>query len=192
MLAGKAAPLLFIKALALLTQLVSEVADHRRRLVTDLAPAECFRNPGQRFQLLADTEAVGRRGYRHTADAADPGCGRDVPGYEVITPLLDPPCHGRELEFQSVDDGAQALGVVVAWLVVAMEIADRRFQFRERCDPYPYHDSRVPNICLGVNTLTAKKAVQVTRFSPPKPYPHALFPVRAGLLQKADRPATPL
>jgi hypothetical protein len=35
-LAGKADPLLFVQAVALLTQLVSEVADHRRRLVTDL------------------------------------------------------------------------------------------------------------------------------------------------------------
>src|SRR6266852_3489350 len=181
MLAGKADPLLLVQAFTLLTQLVSQVTDNRRRLVTDIASRECFRNHGQRLQLLADTKPVGRGRYRHAADAADPGSGADVPAHEVITPLLGPSRHGRELEFQSVDDGAQALGVVVAWLVVAMEIADRRFQFREGCDPYPYHDVRVPNICLGVNTLTAKKAVRVTRFSPPKPYPHTLFPVRAGL-----------
>src|SRR5713226_3423811 len=161
MLAGKADPLFFVQALALLTQLVSKVADHRRRLVTDLASGECFRKLGQRFQLLADTEPVGGGRYRHAADTTDPGCGRDVPGYEVITPLLGPSRHGRELEFQSVDDGAQALGVVVAWLVVAMEIADRRFQFRERCDPYPYHDPRLPNICLGINTFLTMHFTQV-------------------------------
>src|SRR5712664_1538895 len=157
MLAGKADPLLFVQALALLTQLVSEVADLRRRLVTDIASGECFRNHGQRLQLLADTEPVGRGRYRHAAGLADPGSGADVPAHEVITPLLGPPRHGRELEFQSVDDGAQALGVVVARLVIAMEIADRRFQFREGCDPCPYHDQRLPNICLGVNTLTASR-----------------------------------
>jgi hypothetical protein len=43
-LAGKADPLLLVQALALLTQLVSEVADHRRRLVADLPTGECVRN----------------------------------------------------------------------------------------------------------------------------------------------------
>src|SRR5216684_4088305 len=177
MLASKADPLLFIKALALLTQLVSEVADHRRRLITDLASGECIRDHGQGLQLLADTKPIGRRRYRHAADAADPGRRGDVPADEVITPMLDSPRHGRELEFESVDESAQALGVVVARLMHAMEIADRLFQFREGCDPYPYHDVRVPNICLGVNTLTPKIQLKMTCFSPPNPHPNSFFPV---------------
>src|SRR5258708_16442843 len=127
MLAGKSDPLRLVQALALLTQLVSQVADHRRRLVTDLPSGESFRNHGQRLQLLADTKPVGRRGYRHAAGAADPGSCGDVPVDQVITPLLYSPHHGREFEFQSVDGGAQALGVVVERLVIAMENADRFF-----------------------------------------------------------------
>jgi hypothetical protein len=76
--------------------------------------------------------------------------------------------------------------------MIAMEIADRFFQFREGCDPYPYHDQRLPNICLAVNTLTPRKQFKVTCFSPPNPHPHALFLAIAARLQKSDHAPTPL
>src|SRR5260370_12032010 len=170
MLAGKADPLHFVQAIALLTQLVSEVADHRRRLVTDLASGECFRNHGQRFQLLADTKPVGRRRHRHAADAADPGSGADVSAYEVIAGSLDLANLASELHFKRVDAGPQAFGVYPA-LIPSLKLADRRQQFREGCDPFPSHDPRVPNICLGVNTLTQKKHFKTTCFCRPIPTP---------------------
>src|SRR5260370_38078952 len=39
------------------------------------------------------------------------------------------------------------------------------------CDPYPYHDPRVPNICLGVNTLTPKTQKHEACFKPPSATP---------------------
>src|SRR5216683_534081 len=57
-LAGKAEPLLLVKELALLAQLVALVADHRRRLVADLTLGKRFSNHGQRLQLLPDAEPI--------------------------------------------------------------------------------------------------------------------------------------
>src|SRR6266446_790195 len=153
MLAGKADPLLLVQALALLTQLVSEVADHRRRLVTDIASGECFRNHGQRLQLLADTEPVGRGRYRHAADVADPGGGADVPAYEVIAGSLDLADLAGELHFEYVNAGPQTF-CVYPTLIPSLKLVYRRQQFREGRAPFPRHDSTVPNICLGVKTLT--------------------------------------
>src|SRR6266446_4452041 len=171
MLAGKADPLLFVQALARLTQLVSEVADHRRRLVADLPSGECFRNHGQRLQLRADTEPVGRRRYRHAADAADPGGGGDVAVDQVITGPLDLANLASKLHFECVDAGPQAFCVYPA-LIPSLKLVYRRQQFREGCAPFPRHDPRVPNICLGVNTLTAKNPVKndvlLTAQSPPQ------------------------
>src|SRR5216683_3069358 len=57
-LAGKAEPLLLVQAIALLTQVLALVADHRGSLVADLALGERLSDHRQRLQLLADTEPV--------------------------------------------------------------------------------------------------------------------------------------
>src|SRR5260370_35314045 len=102
MLAGKADPLLFVQALALLTQLVSEVADHRRRLVADLAFGGCFRNHGQRLDLLADTEPFGSIGDRHAAGPADPGTHGDIAVDAWITGRLEVPNPARARALQAL------------------------------------------------------------------------------------------
>src|SRR5260370_13283505 len=155
MLAREPDPLLLVQALALLPKLVSEVADHRRRLVTDLPTGECFGNHGQRLQLLADTEPVRRGRYRHAAGPADPGSGGDVAVDQVIPVPLDLADLARELHFRCVDPGPQALGVYPA-LIPSLKLAYRRPQFRDGRDPFPGHDPRVPNICLGVKPITQK------------------------------------
>src|SRR5260370_20224637 len=139
MLAGEPDPLLFVQALALLTQLVSQVADHRRRLITDLPTGECFGNHGQRLQLLADTEPVGRGRYRHAAGPADPGCGADVPADEVIAGPLDLADLASELHFDRVDAGPQAFCVYPA-LIPSLKLVYRRQQFRQECAPLPRQD----------------------------------------------------
>src|SRR5258708_38910702 len=163
MLAGKPDPLLFVQALALLPQLVSEVADHRRRLVTDLAFGERFGNHGQRLDLLADTEPVGRGRYRQAAGPADPGRGGDVAVDQVIAGPLDRATLAGKLHFECVDAGPQAFGVYPA-LIPSLKLVYRRQQFREGCDPCPCHDPRVPNICLRVNTLTQKSSSKMRAY----------------------------
>src|SRR5712692_1169342 len=143
-----------LEEVALVAKLVTQVAEDRGRLVADLPRPQRRRHLRQRLELLAHAEPIGRRGHRHGAVPADPRSGRDIAVDQVITALLDPTNHGRELELQGVDGGPQTLGIVVDRLMPATEIADRRFQFREGCNPYPYHERRLPNICLGVNTLT--------------------------------------
>src|SRR6266849_4612964 len=103
MLAGKADPLLLVEAVALLTQLVAQMADHRRRLVADLAFGEGLSNHRQRLQLLADADPVESGRNRHPACLADPGSGRDVAADEVIASLLRLTCLGSKLALQGVD-----------------------------------------------------------------------------------------
>jgi len=68
--------------------LIAELADHRGRLIADLAPGEGTSNHRHRLQLLADTNPVESRGNRHAAGLADPGGGRDVAGDQMVTALL--------------------------------------------------------------------------------------------------------
>src|SRR5260370_27196688 len=139
MRAAKPDPLLFVQALALLPQLASEVADPRRRLITDLPTAECFGNHGQRLQLLADTEPVRRGRYRHAAGPADPGSRGDIAVDQVITGPLDFADLAGELHFERVDAGPQAFCVYPA-LIPSLKLVYRRQQFREGCAPFSRHD----------------------------------------------------
>src|SRR5260370_262256 len=72
--------------------------------------------------------------------------------------------------------------------MVATEIADRHFQFREGCDPYPYHERRLPNICLEVNTLTPTRQRPERAFFLPGP---ALTPSSQSFFRPLPRAPAP-
>src|SRR5260370_35330796 len=110
-LAGKAEPLLFVQAIALLAQLVALVADHRRRLVADLTLGEGFGNHGQRLQLLPDAEPILRGRDRHAADLADPGGSADVAADQVVPRSLSLPSLESELSLACVDDRTATLHI---------------------------------------------------------------------------------
>jgi len=92
--------LVLIEELRFLAQPLAQVAESRGGLKGDLARAERRRHLGQRLQLLADTEPVGRRSDRHAASAGDPGTGRDVAADQMLTGLLGLPSSDREVAFQ--------------------------------------------------------------------------------------------
>src|SRR5713226_8818966 len=56
-----------------------------------------------------------------------------------------------------------------------MEITNCLFQCREGCAPFPQHETRVPNICSRVNTLTPKSRLKTTLSRP-----HSFFPDRSS------------
>src|SRR6266478_5900452 len=103
--------------------------------------------------------------------------------------LLSAPHDRRELALQSVNGGAQTLGIVVATVELAsLKLANRCLQFREGCAPFPLHKSSIPNICLEFNTLTRqnlKTCLKSTQARPELPFPSpsrslAVFPEREG------------
>src|SRR5260370_21050020 len=136
-LAGKAEPLLFVQAIALLAQLVALVADHRRRLVADLTLGEGFGNHGQRLQLLPDAEPILGGRHRHAADLADPGRGADVAADLVIAMLL---CRARfrsKVTVQRVNDPAVALQVNSPTFLRGANPENRRPWLRQGGTPPP-------------------------------------------------------
>src|SRR2546428_5845261 len=108
------------------------MADHRGRLVADLATGESGSNHRHRLQLLADTNPVEGRGNRHPAGLADPGRSRDVAAAEVLACLLRLPRLDRELALEGVDDLTQTLGVDA--LLASLKLAHRGLQFGERIE----------------------------------------------------------
>src|SRR5713101_5601856 len=123
-LAGKAEPLLFVQTLALLAQVLALVADHRRRLVADLAAREGFGDHGQGLQLLADTEPIFRSRDRHAAGARDPGSGRDVAANQVIAGSLRLAGLKRELTLELINDGTKLFEIYA--LVASPKLTHRR------------------------------------------------------------------
>src|SRR5207245_3013332 len=170
-LAGEADPLLLVEAGGLLAQLVSQMTDHRGRLVADLAPGEGTSNHRHRLQLLADTNPVEGRWHRHSAGLADPGGGGDVAAAEVLARFLRLPHLGSELALEDIDHLTQALGVDA--LLASLKLAHRGLQLREGSNPYPYHEKNCTKQMFGVNTLAgkshlkAKKKPDPTRRSAP-------------------------
>jgi len=52
----------------------------------------------------------------------------------------------RELTLERVDDGPKLFQVYA--FIASLKLANRYFQFREGCAPFPQHESSIPNICL--------------------------------------------
>jgi len=55
----------------------------------------------------------------------------------------------RELSLERVDDGSKVFQIYA--LVPSLKLANRCFQFREGCAPFPQHET------FGVNALTPKR-----------------------------------
>src|ERR1700682_3012548 len=106
MLASEVEHLVFVEELALVTELVAEVAEQGGGLITDLARAQRLRHLRQFFQLSADANPIGGRGGRHPAEAADPGDNSCVPVSDVGSSLLDMASRGGEVAFERIDDSA--------------------------------------------------------------------------------------
>src|ERR1700716_4556405 len=67
--AGEIEHLVLVEALALVAELVAEVAEQGGGLVTDLARAQSIGHLGQRLELLTNTEPVSGGGHRDAARA---------------------------------------------------------------------------------------------------------------------------
>jgi hypothetical protein len=105
-------PVFFNYSVSLLCQLLVEVADHRHRLITDLARPQCLCHLGQGLDLLPDTEPVGSRVARHEANVSHPADRRDV-GAEspVLASLPRPIDDPAELELQPIDQRGKLLRI---------------------------------------------------------------------------------
>src|SRR5947207_1716346 len=108
-------------------QLFAELADDRRRLVTDRAQAEGLRHRRHRLQLLADGEAVAGRGAGEPAGAGHPGA-RALAGEQMVAALLRRRQDPAELALEPVDDGAQTARIDEIVVGVAVEIGDRTLE----------------------------------------------------------------
>src|SRR5260370_41616360 len=106
--------LLFLEEMARLAQLIAQVAEDRGGLVADLARGQGGGDLGQRLQLLAGTEPVGRRRHRHAAGAADPGGSCDVAPKQLVSGPLKLPSLPRRLPLELRDDRPQLLQVYAA------------------------------------------------------------------------------
>src|ERR1700732_3022100 len=101
--------LVLVEELTFVPELIAEMAEQGGGLVTDLARAQCLGHLGECFQLSANADAIGGRGGRHSAQAADPGDNGGVAVSEVSSSLLDIASLGSEVAFERIDDGAIAL-----------------------------------------------------------------------------------
>src|SRR5260370_1792674 len=113
--------LVFVEELCLLTQLIAQVAEHGGGLKGDLTGTERSRHLGQRLQLLADTDPVGRRIDRHAASAANPGARADVSANQMLAGQLGSPCVSREKTLERIDHNAEL--VVVYRLIPRAKLA---------------------------------------------------------------------
>jgi len=96
-------PVLLIDELAqVFAEQMPELADHRRRLVADLARGQRPGDLGHRLQLLADPKPFRGRALRHRAGLHHPA-DRSAPAEQVVASLLAPMQDLAEDPLQAVE-----------------------------------------------------------------------------------------
>ena len=174
--------LVFVKEIALVTELFAQVAEQGGGLVAHLARAESGGELGQRLQLGADAEAIGDRGRGHAAEPAEPGDDTRAAVGQVVAAEMRRARLGRELTLEAVDDDAQALGVYPA-VLSSQEATDDFFDFGKGRAPLPQHETSIPNRCSRVNTL----AMSSRQFT----HAQKIFPPPARRLETRTQAARP-
>src|SRR5712691_4807856 len=156
--------LVFVEELCLLAQLIAQVAEHGGGLKGDLARSKSSRHLGQRLQLLADAEPVGRRIDRHAASPGNPGGGGDVAANVMLAGQLGSANVCREQTLERIDDNAQLF--VVYGLIPSAKLVHRRPQFIEGCSPLPQHERSLANNCSHVKHIFTNPTTPDTTTTP--------------------------
>src|SRR5690349_18512152 len=120
-------PGLLVDELALLAQLIAQMADNGRRLITDLAGGEPGGDSRQGLQLLADAKTIRGRCARHLAGGGDEGAWA-LSGEQVIASLLSAMDDPTELALETIDGGGEPPGVYEIVVGMKVEVSNRSLE----------------------------------------------------------------